>query len=572
MPKITRLRVDLACCLALLMPLAAPAQIPARGSAGTGSDASALAGGREAAMQSALSDALKSLQPARTVPRSEPQATVLQALYRDNGGRLLWFGDGRPGAAAAAIHATLAAASLHGLRADDYRAAWLGERMAILRDARPSAAPAGLAQADVTLTLALLRYLADVRQGRSTVRQISGVWAPGPGYPHPGALLDASRDPARLQRLLDEAAPAYPPYRRLLKARAAYEALVAARRDAPRFAFAGKIEPGDASPLLPVIASRLVELGDLPAGAAETVRYEGDLVAAVERFQSRHGLAADAVIGKGTVAALQVPNRHRLRQIDLAMERLRWLPPLAADRVIGVNIPDFRLRAYARDAGDGALMRQVLESRVVVGKQGRTPTPVFIASLNQVDFNPYWNVPFSIARGEILPRLRRDPAYLERQKMEFVAADGRTVSREVTTGNLAAVAAGRMRIRQRPDEQNALGDVKFTMPNSMNIYLHDTPSRTLFSQSRRDFSHGCIRVEKPAALARYALGDDPGWSEASIREAMAGDELRVVRLHKPIPVVVFYTTATVEDDGTLRFLPDIYGYDAKLDAAMPEAG
>jgi murein L,D-transpeptidase YcbB/YkuD len=145
------------------------------------------------------------------------------------------------------------------------------------------------------------------------------------------------------------------------------------------------------------------------------------------------------------------------------------------------------------------------------------------------------------------------------------------VSRQVTAANLAAVAAGTMRIRQRPDEQNALGNIKFTMPNAMNIYLHDTPSRTLFSQSRRDFSHGCIRVEKPAALAGYALAEDPAWSEDSIRQAMDGDELRVVRLQKPIPVVVFYTTATAEDDGTLRFLPDIYGYDAKLDALMPEA-
>ena len=168
-------------------------------------------------------------------------------------------------------------------------------------------------------------------------------------------------------------------------------------------------------------------------------------------------------------------------------------------------------------------MTLVLDSKVVVGKQGRTPTPVFIAEMNQVDFLPYWNVPISIARGEILPRLRRDPGYLERQQMEFVAADGRTVSRQVTAANLAAVAAGTMRIRQRPGGENALGKVKFTMPNSMNIYLHDTPSRSLFSQSRRDFSHGCIRVEKPAQLARYALGDDPAWDEAAIAQAMAGD-------------------------------------------------
>lgn len=563
----------LSCCLALLLPTEAPAAVPAVTQARPGTElrTPVIDAARAAELRSALADVLRSLQPALTVPRSEAQAPLLQALYRDNGASLLWFVDGRPGASATTVHARLAAASLHGLRADDYRATWLGERMAMLRDAR-SPPPVAVAEADVTLTLALLRYLVDVRQGRSAVRQISGVWAPAAGYPDPRALLEASGDPERLQRLLDQAAPSYPAYRRLLKVRAAYEALVAAGRDAPRLAFTGKIEPGAVSPLLPGIAARLVELGDLAAQAVEATRYDGDLVAAVERFQARHGLAVDGVIGRGTLAALQVSNRQRLRQIDLALERLRWLPPLTTDRVIGINIPDFRLRAYARDAAGNGPLRQLLESRVVVGKQGRTPTPVFIASLYQVDFNPYWNVPFSIARGEILPRLRRDPAYLERQQMEFVAADGRTLSRQVTAANLAAVAAGTMRIRQRPDEQNALGDVKFTMPNAMNIYLHDTPSRTLFAQSQRDFSHGCIRVEKPADLARYVLADDPQWDEASIRQAMAGDELRVVRLPEPIPVVVFYTTAAVEEDGTVRFLPDIYGHDARLDAFMPEAG
>jgi murein L,D-transpeptidase YcbB/YkuD len=141
----------------------------------------------------------------------------------------------------------------------------------------------------------------------------------------------------------------------------------------------------------------------------------------------------------------------------------------------------------------------------------------------------------------------------------------------VTSATLAAVERGAVRIRQRPGAKNALGNVKFTMPNSMNIYLHDTPSRLLFAESRRDFSHGCIRVEEPLALAQWVLAEDPSWDESSIRQAMEGDKLRVVRLATQIPVVVFYTTATVDEDGTVRFLPDIYGYDKKLDALMPVA-
>jgi murein L,D-transpeptidase YcbB/YkuD len=523
-----------------------------------------------AGMPGPLVAAMKPGDAARLVPRSESQVELLQALYRANGGRPLWLGDGKPGATAATVHARLSAASIHGLRAEDYRAAWLGESLAALRDAMPPPAAEEVARADVVLTLALLRYLADVRHGRSSVRQISGAWKPTPGFLEPMALLDASLDPAVLQRMLDAASPAYPMYARLLKARASYEALIAADREAPVVASAGKIEPGDASTFLPVIASRLLELGDLPASATLPQRHEGELVEAVKRFQLRHGLAADGVIGKGTLAALQAPNRQRLRQIDLALERLRWLPPLSADRVIGVNIPDFRLWAYARHP-PGGRMELVLESNVVVGRQGRTPTPVFIADMTQVDFVPYWNVPISIARGEILPRLRRDPGYLDRQQMEFVADNGRTVSRQVSSANMAAVAAGTMRIRQRPGGENALGKVKFSMPNTMNIYLHDTPSRSLFAQSRRDFSHGCIRVEQAGLLAQYVLAGDPAWDEASIRRAMAGDRLQVVRLQEPVPVVVFYTTAMVEDDGTLRFLPDIYGYDSKLDAFMPVA-
>src|SRR5690606_28916477 len=194
------------------------------------------------------------------------------------------------------------------------------------------------------------------------------------------------------------------------------------------------------------------------------------------------------------------------------------------------------------------------------------PTPVFIAQLNAVDFNPYWNVPYSIARGETVPRLRRDPAYLEREGMEFVAADG-TVSRQVTAANLEAVAQGRMRIRQRPGPRNALGKVKLTMPNTMNIYLHDTPSRSLFAQARRDFSHGCIRVDKVVELATFALSRNPQWQPEAIAAALAGTELRVARVAPPIPVVVFYTTAVADADGTIRFLPDLYGFDRQLDAA-----
>lgn len=548
-----------------LLSLALAVLLPAGPAAAQGPPASPVSG-----VASSLSAALDALKPGQVVGRSDSQAALLQSMYYRNSFQPIWISEGRPTAAAETVHARLLAASLHGLNAEDYRAGWIGERLAVLRDASAAVSDSEVAQVDITLTLGLLRYLADVRSGRATSRQISGVWLQPPGFPDAAALLDATPDAGRLQKAIDAAPPAYPMYGRLLRARAAYDALIAAHREAPQLSVAGKLEPGAASHLVPPLAARLIELGDLVSSATITTRYEGEIVEAVRRFQSRHGLAADGVLGKGTLAALQTPNRQRLRQIDLALERLRWLPPLVADRVIGVNIPEFKLRAYARDAQNGGRMQQVMESRVVVGREGRTPTPVFIANLSSIDFSPYWNVPPSIARGEVLPRLRRDPGYLAREEMEFVAADG-TVSYVVSAANLAAVQRGATRIRQRPGEKNALGNVKFSMPNSMNIYLHDTPSRSLFSQARRDFSHGCIRVQEPLALAKYALAGDPVWNEEAISLAMETDKLRVVRLARQIPVVVFYTTATVDDDGTLRFLPDVYGYDKKLNAVMPAA-
>ncbi len=520
----------------------------------------------------AVASVLAGGQAASLVPRSAPLVAQLQAVYRENEGRPLWAegdrpGDDRPGGAVPLLHAALAAASRHGLDPAEYRSEWIAAQLAAWRDRRLEGADA-VARLDVAMTLALLRYLTDLREGRASARQVSGTWTPAPVLPSAATLVAAARDPGALRRLLDAAAPAYPDYRRLLQARSRLEAMIVAGREPPVFAAGTHLEAGDRSPAVAMLAARLVDLGDLAASASVPDRYEGEVVEAVRRFQRRHGLAADGVAGAATLAAIQVPNRARLRQVDLALERLRWLPPITTDRAVAINIPDFRLWAYEK--GPDGRVRAVLESNVVVGRQGRTPTPVFIAQMNAVDFNPYWNVPYSIARGETLPRLRRDPAYLEREGMEFVATDG-TVTRVVTAANLEAVAQGRMRIRQRPGPRNALGKVKLTMPNSMNIYLHDTPSRSLFAQSRRDISHRCNRVEKVVELAAFALARQPEWDAEAIAGALQGTDRRVVRVAPSIPVVVFYTTAVVDEDGVTRFLPDLYGFDRKLDAVMPRS-
>jgi murein L,D-transpeptidase YcbB/YkuD len=324
-----------------------------------------------------------------------------------------------------------------------------------------------------------------------------------------------------------------------------------------------KLEPGQAYAGLALLAQRLQALDDLAPEAPTPPRYEGALVDAVTAFQQRHGLTADGVVGKATLAALQVSPAARVRQIELMLERLRWTPLMQAPQMIVINIPEFVLRAY--EARDGRITVRE-QMKVIVGKAMDTRTPLFNEDMRYIEFAPYWNVPPSIARGELVPRLRRDPGYFEREGFEFVTAGGQ-VDTALSAARLDAVLAGQARIRQRPGPKNALGDIKFVFPNRDNIYLHHTPSVRLFERERRDFSHGCIRVEQPVALARFVLQGMPEWTEERIRLAMDGGTSSTLRLAQPVPVVIAYGTTLIRD-GKLRFFEDIYGHDRLLDAAL----
>ncbi|MBE0588722.1 MAG: L,D-transpeptidase family protein, partial [Hydrogenophaga sp.] len=325
----------------------------------------------------------------------------------------------------------------------------------------------------------------------------------------------------------------------------------------------GKLEPGQTWAGLALLVERLRLLGDLTVDEPLPVVYEGVWVEAVQRFQERHGLAVDGVVGKDTWAALQVTPGERAQQIALNLERLRWTPLTEAPRMIVVNIPEFVLRAYEVREGRIAVHQTM---KIIVGKAMDTRTPVFEEEMRSIEFSPYWNVPPSIAHSETVPKLLRDPGYLAREDMEFVRPDG-LVSTEVTPDVLAEVLAGRARIRQRPGPKNALGAVKFSFPNRDHIYLHHTPAAQLFGKGRRDFSHGCVRVEQPVELALFVLQDMPQWTEQRVREAMAAGQLQAVRLATPVPVLITYGTALVKQ-GRLHFYPDIYGHDRELAEAL----
>jgi murein L,D-transpeptidase YcbB/YkuD len=252
-------------------------------------------------------------------------------------------------------------------------------------------------------------------------------------------------------------------------------------------------------------------------------------------------------------------NPQHVRQLQLVLERWRWVPHAFPRPPIVVNIPEFRLRAYDDQ------YRPELEMKVVVGKAYRHKTPVFSNEMTHVIFRPYWDVPLSIQRAELVPKIAKDPAYLAKNDYEVVNAGREVVSSDVVSPEmLAELRSGKLFIRQVPGDKNALGSVKFLFPNEYNVYLHGTPAKSLFLKSRRDFSHGCIRVEKPEELAQWVLRGVPGWDMDRIAEAENATDSRRVDLDKPIPVLILYGTARVREDGEVVFFDDIYGHDAAL--------
>ena len=481
-----------------------------------------------------------------------------------------WFTDGRPGPLARQALAVLADAPSQGLDPADYATAALTQAVADASRGNPADAPAAEHLASA-LERAMQQYLADLHQGRVDPRQIRADFTlPSSDGFDARVALQAALDSGGLAGAVQAASPQMPQYQRLREVLARYRALGAHEAwqeplpPLPRPA--GQLGEGAAWPGIDRLARRLAALGDLAAPPAPTPSaYDAALAAAVRSFQRRHGLVEDGIVGRATLAALEVPPAARVRQIELMLERLRWTPLFQGRRMVVVNIPEFVLRAY--EVVDGRIQVRAM-MRVVVGKALDTRTPLIDEAMRFIEFSPYWNIPPSIARAETVPRLRRDPGYFSRQGLEFVGADGRADS-VLTAAKLDAVLGGRLRIRQRPGPLNALGDIKFVFPNRQNIYLHHTPATALFDRERRDFSHGCIRVQDPVALAHFVLNDMPQWSDDRIRQAMGAGTSSTLALRAPVPVLIAYGTALVKD-GRIHFFDDIYGHDRLLDTALRE--
>lgn len=491
-----------------------------------------------------LSDLRKVAAIALFVAAIQPaERSELQDLHQPPGASGWLDPAGRPTKNAYDALSILSRAADEGLEPADYEQDLLG--CLTSRVGAASCNPSDRARFDAALTDGMLRFLHDVHNGRVDPRD-AGFHLTAPPDPHDyAALLHSAIVEQRVPALVESLRPSFSQYQLLRQALTRYRALAAD----PAFAvptFASTIHPGDACASAGVLRDELAAFGDLSASApAPNARYEGALVDGVKHFQQRHGLLADGVIGAGTAAALRVPPAARVRQIELALERLRWMPHLGDDRLIVLNIPMFRLWAWDVNPHAGA---PALGMDVIVGRALNTQTPVFVEEMREVIFRPYWNVPSSILRHEVLPKIARDPDYLRRENMEFVPGGG---------------------VRQRPGPKNALGLIKFVFPNEHDVYMHGTPAQALFAKSRRDFSHGCVRVFDPVSLAEWVLRDRPEWTRDRIVMATNGTETIHVQLRRPIPVILYYTTAAVTpEDATVHFADDIYRQDAKLDRAL----
>lgn len=497
-----------------------------------------------------LAPEIASLLAAASIPGSPTPAErhLLGRLYPIETPDPLWIDDagGLTGAGRQAIE-LLAGADSHGLNPSHYRV---------------DMDPASLAPFEVELSLAMLRYLSDISFGRVDPASVGHhLPARGDRSTLPASLRRAASAGRTLEAVTD-ALPLLGNYEGLRNALVTYRALAAGPALPALPANSPSIHVGEPLPWVAALRAHLLASGDLPPSADAAVAdvYDPSLEGAVKQFQRRHGLTDDGVIGKGTLAALRVPVATRVRQIEMALERLRWLPRDFTGRVILVNIPMFRLSAF----DDIRSTAPALTMKVVVGTKGRYSTPVFASQVEHVVFRPYWNVPRSIVLGEILPKARVDADYLAAHRYELVRGNGdRGEVVPVSPESLQALAGGAVRLRQRPGPGNALGLVKFDLPNDYDVFLHDTPSQLAFQRDQRAQSHGCVRLEQPLELAAWVL-DAPAWSRDNVTTASTARDAQMVRVERPVHVVVVYTTAAADADGTVHFAPDIYGHDLRL--------
>jgi murein L,D-transpeptidase YcbB/YkuD len=489
----------------------------------------------------------------------------VQKFYEPAAYAPAWTENARPTPQAHVLIAVFAQADSKGLNPGDYDATRWSARLEKLRQ---SPAVADLAHFDLALTVSVMRYISDLHLGRVNPHYFHfGFDVEHNQYDLSDFVRERLVNSRDVMAALATVEPPFEGYHRTEKALGQYLQL-ALRDNGERLTIPkGLIAPGDRYVGAKRLQQLLCLLGDLQPDAclpeAADV-YTGSLADGVAHFQARHGLQESAHLDNATVREMNVPLRERVAQLQLTLERWRWLPHEFPQPPIIVNIPEFRLRALDQNNN------VVLAMNVVVGRAYRHQTPVFAKDMQFVVFRPYWNVPLSIQRGEIVPAIQRDRSYLAKKNYEVVTHSGVVLTSEAIGDDiLQQLRDGTLAVRQRPGPNNALGLVKLIFPNEYNVYLHSTPAPELFTRPRRDFSHGCIRVENPVELTTWVLRNNSGWDKTRVQSAMqTGKDNYQVNLREPIPVLILYGTAIVDDKGEVHFFDDVYGHDAALKRAL----
>jgi murein L,D-transpeptidase YcbB/YkuD len=498
-------------------------------------------------------------------PDFADRAAPVKQFYNQTGYRLGWSRGGKPTAQALELIGILEDAEKKGLDSKDYDGARWPDRVKAMEN---GAAPTESQRVkfDVALTVSGIRYFSDLHLGRVDPESLHKDFDPEREHHDPGAFLQETIiGAASVKDELAKVECKYPGYQRELAALQKYLQMAKDEVQDPLPLVQKPISPGQSYAGLAQLVRRLQFLGDLPGSVTvpNSPSYAGEVVNGVKRFQTRHGIEASGKLGPQTIADLNEPMSDRVQQLRLSLERWRWLPDGFTSPIV-VNIPEFKLRAF------DATGNPAVEMAVVVGKAMRTETPVLDEDMKYMVFWPYWNVPPSILRGEMVPKIAKDRAYIQKNNYEVTTYSGQPVTDGMVSDDvLAQLRAGKLTIRQKPGPKNALGLVKFVFPNDNNVYLHSTPAQSLFGNARRDFSHGCIRAENPQALAVWVLRNNPGWTKERVEAAFKAGKEQQVNLKGTIPVLIVYATAVVEDDGQDYFLEDIYGHDkslAKLEA------